>query len=140
MPPRAPLHVFVTGSASGIGRRLCEVLIDRGHRVTATDVAEAALREHASARAWPAGRALVLALDVRDASAWERAYAAAEAHIREALTRFQRLDDGGVDTWLDPAAPAAATGAAAVGADRPGRTRNPAAVGATRPRSVATPA
>lgn len=81
MPPGAPLHVFVTGAASGIGRRLGEVLIDRGHRVTATDVAEAALREHASARAWPAERALVLALDVRDASAWERVYAAAEARL-----------------------------------------------------------
>lgn len=81
MPPATPLHVFVTGSASGIGRRLSDVLIDRGHRVSATDVAIDALRAHASARAWPADRTLPLALDVREWAAWERAYAAAEAHL-----------------------------------------------------------
>ena len=71
----APLNVFLTGCASGIGRDLADALVAAGHRIWATDVAIERLREHA--RAWPSDRSACAPLDVRDAAAWESSYAAA---------------------------------------------------------------
>lgn len=60
---------FLTGCASGIGRRLAEALLSAGHRVAATDIDREALR--ARALDWPSDRGLALGLDVRDARQWE---------------------------------------------------------------------
>lgn len=77
MASAPPLRFFVTGCASGIGGRLCEVLVARGHHLWATDLAIDALRERAEAGRWPSARTTCAPLDVRDPAAWEASYAAA---------------------------------------------------------------
>jgi 3-oxoacyl-[acyl-carrier protein] reductase len=78
--------VFVlTGCTSGIGRHMADVLVTRGDRVVATARNLDVLAEHAKARAWPADRACVRQLDVRDPQAWERV-------LEEAVAMFGRLD------------------------------------------------
>ncbi len=77
----APRTFFVTGCASGIGRHLADALIDRGHRVWATDLALEPLRAHAEERAWPSERTFCAKLDVTDAAAWEQVYAQALDHL-----------------------------------------------------------
>ncbi len=77
----APLTVFVTGCASGIGRHLADALLDAGHRLWATDIAIENLRTHAASRGWPSDRSVCAELDVSDANAWQRCYAAAIAHF-----------------------------------------------------------
>lgn len=74
-----PQRFFITGCASGIGRHAADSLVAAGHTVFATDLRLDPLRDFAAARAWPAGRTFVRALDVRDADAWEAAYAEATA-------------------------------------------------------------
>lgn len=73
----APQRFFITGCASGIGRHAADVLVAAGHTVFATDLRLAPLQDFAAARAWPAGRAVCRALDVRDPAAWEAAFAEA---------------------------------------------------------------
>lgn len=75
--------VLVTGAASGIGRRAAQMLVERGDRVLALDVNEVAL--HELARAWPAERAAVRRLDVREAADWEAA-------LEDARGRWGRVD------------------------------------------------
>jgi 3-oxoacyl-[acyl-carrier protein] reductase len=89
-PQDRPRRFFLTGCASGIGRHLAGALLAEGHRVWATDLDLAALSAHADAR-WPADRARVAALDVRDAAAWSRVFAEAVA------------DMGGVDVLMNVA-------------------------------------
>ena len=76
-----PLTVFATGCASGIGRHLADALLDAGHRLWATDIAIEDLRTHATSRSWPGDRSVCAELDVSDADAWQRCYAAAIAHF-----------------------------------------------------------
>lgn len=61
---------LISGCASGIGRRLAEVLHERGERVTATDLDEAALRGHFSGH--ESERLRLARLDVTDPAAWNR--------------------------------------------------------------------
>lgn len=77
-PHVAASRFFLTGSASGIGRHLADVLLAAGHEVFATDLDDAALRAHAAASGWPADRAHTRRLDVTDASAWAVVFAEAE--------------------------------------------------------------
>jgi 3-oxoacyl-[acyl-carrier protein] reductase len=70
--------VLLTGGASGIGLHLAGVLADRGYRVMATDIDEAALSRRALERGWDSGRVVLRRLDVRSAAAWEEALDAAE--------------------------------------------------------------
>lgn len=77
------LTVVLTGCASGIGRQLATDLYRLGHRIVATDVNEAAMREWGAVH-WPDERRReIVAFDVRDAEAWERALDGAEARFGE---------------------------------------------------------
>ncbi len=76
---------LVTGCASGIGRHLVGVLVEQGHRVVATDLTLAALKDVAKQDGWPADRVLLKSLDVRDPEAWDRA-------VEFALSRCGALD------------------------------------------------
>ncbi|WP_433620842.1 SDR family NAD(P)-dependent oxidoreductase [Nocardia sp. CA-120079] len=67
--------ILVTGAANGIGAAITRAAIDRGHRVLVTDIDEVAA--HAAAEALGA-RAAGFGLDVRDGTAWEKAFDAAE--------------------------------------------------------------
>lgn len=86
-----PRVMLLTGCASGIGRHLADVLLERGHRIMATDVNIEALRVHATGSGWPVaeggngGRALVRRLDVRSAADWDAA-------VTELVKAFGALD------------------------------------------------
>ncbi|MDI5965461.1 SDR family NAD(P)-dependent oxidoreductase [Streptantibioticus silvisoli] len=77
---------FVTGASRGLGRRLVETALDRGDLVAATARDPRALDDLADGLPpEPAGRLLVLPLDVTDADA-------ARAAVDTAVRRFGRLD------------------------------------------------
>jgi 3-oxoacyl-[acyl-carrier protein] reductase len=83
---RDPISILCTGCASGIGRAVARRLYAEGHSIMATDADEAALRRASDAEGWSdPSRAVVRALDVRDAQAWHVAIADAER-------RWRRLD------------------------------------------------
>ena len=73
-----PERFLVTGCASGIGLAVADALVEKGHRVVATDINETALAEHAKAAQWPEGRVLTHRLDVCDADAWKKVIDAAQ--------------------------------------------------------------
>ncbi|MEO1085901.1 MAG: SDR family oxidoreductase, partial [Acidobacteriota bacterium] len=73
---QGPSRFLITGAASGIGRRLVDDVLARGHRVLAADLAEDALE---AIEEWPAGRVIRRRLDVRDPDAWGEAVASAAA-------------------------------------------------------------
>lgn len=72
---------FVTGAASGIGKRVTEVLLEKNQRVVATDIAHDQLvtlhKSHPNL--------LLLKLDVTDHSMWETCYA-------QAVEKFNTID------------------------------------------------
>lgn len=70
--------VAVTGAASGIGRALAQVLVERGAHVAISDINEAALAQTA-AMLGAQGRVSSHVVDVRDRSAVERYAAEVEA-------------------------------------------------------------
>ncbi len=74
-------HAFVTGCASGIGRRTVTVLLARGYRVTATDFNEPGLHDAATADRWDPARVELISLDVRDPVGWEAALSRATARF-----------------------------------------------------------
>jgi NAD(P)-dependent dehydrogenase (short-subunit alcohol dehydrogenase family) len=72
---KEPFHdatAVVTGGASGIGKAHCEELGRRGSRVVVTDLQEEGAHAVAEGIVKAGGRATSSALDVRDASAFER--------------------------------------------------------------------
>src|SRR5262245_31488632 len=76
-----PRSFVLTGCAGGIGQVLAKTLLERGHRVFATDVRLDALEAAAEAGAWPRERTHLAALDVRTAAAWEAALDDAEHRL-----------------------------------------------------------
>ena len=78
-------HYLITGSASGIGRHMTDVLLREGHAVFATDLNLEALEKTADALGWRAQRAHLHHFDVTDFEAWQRA-------VRLAVERFGHLD------------------------------------------------
>jgi 3-oxoacyl-[acyl-carrier protein] reductase len=69
--PRPEADRFVvTGCASGIGRVVAGRLVNRGHRVMATDIDEEGLAKAADDQAWPSDRVLRARLDVTSADDW----------------------------------------------------------------------
>ena len=62
--------VWVTGSASGLGRYLTGQLLQKGHRVLATDMDSAALELTAGADGWPGDRVKLEELDVTESAQW----------------------------------------------------------------------
>jgi 3-oxoacyl-[acyl-carrier protein] reductase len=80
-----PRVALVTGAASGIGRRLAELLVQRGTCVVAADVDEAGLRRVFDEEVFPPDRAAAVRLDVREPGDWEAA-------VGEATGRWGRLD------------------------------------------------
>jgi NAD(P)-dependent dehydrogenase (short-subunit alcohol dehydrogenase family) len=63
---------IVTGGASGIGRALCEALVEREAAVVVVDVDGARAHEVAKALMARGGRARAASLDVRDAAAFQK--------------------------------------------------------------------
>ena len=53
---------YVTGGAAGIGKGVCEVLLEEGANLVAADIQEDVLRENV--REWPAGRVKVIGTDL----------------------------------------------------------------------------
>ncbi|MEM7352842.1 MAG: SDR family oxidoreductase [Acidobacteriota bacterium] len=78
MPASTPDRFLLTGCASGIGRHLANELLQRGHRVLATDLDLEALERYAARAGWPE-RGHVRQLDVCDPEAWQQALDAAES-------------------------------------------------------------
>ncbi|MFA5632704.1 MAG: SDR family oxidoreductase [Porticoccaceae bacterium] len=72
---------LVTGTASGIGRGLAEVLAERGMKVVATDINEDALAETNAALSRSGVPFLTSPLDIRDAAAWEALLDRAEREL-----------------------------------------------------------
>jgi NADP-dependent 3-hydroxy acid dehydrogenase YdfG len=62
---------LITGCASGIGARVADALVARGHRVAASDINIDALEAHASDVGWSSST-LCERLDVTDAGDWQR--------------------------------------------------------------------
>lgn len=62
----------LTGCASGIGQKMADTLLRRGHRVVATDLRLEILRAEAERLGWPEDRVRLESLDVRQAQEWER--------------------------------------------------------------------
>lgn len=91
MPTDKPSAMLLTGCASGIGRHLADVLIERGFRIMATDANIEALRAHATRSGWPVvasgtdARVLLRELDVRSAADWDAA-------VTEVVETFGSLD------------------------------------------------
>lgn len=86
MPSASPPQImFVTGAASGIGRCLAGRLLAAGHALVLTGQDLPTLEAIAAADRWPANRAHLRELDVRDVERWR-------ALIDETLARFGRLD------------------------------------------------
>ncbi|MGB1698541.1 MAG: SDR family NAD(P)-dependent oxidoreductase [Nannocystaceae bacterium] len=75
----APLHVFVTGAASGIGRCVVRELLGIGATIVATDIDEESLRQTAKDDHWPRERVTCVTLDVRDAAAIAKRFSDADA-------------------------------------------------------------
>jgi 3-oxoacyl-[acyl-carrier protein] reductase len=73
----SPDRFIVTGSASGIGLRVTQLLAALGHRVLATDIHLEALEAAAERDGWSRDRIRLESLDVTDPTEWERVLAAA---------------------------------------------------------------
>jgi 3-oxoacyl-[acyl-carrier protein] reductase len=72
---------FVTGAASGIGKKLVGSLAAHGRRVVAADINEAGLSEAARAERWSNTSVITERLDVRSPDEWERALSRAESEL-----------------------------------------------------------
>ncbi|MCC6144692.1 MAG: SDR family NAD(P)-dependent oxidoreductase [Candidatus Hydrogenedentes bacterium] len=81
----ADRRFFLTGCASGMGRRLTTTLAQQGHRVYATDLNADALEKTAEECGWPDDRVRCAALDVRDQSQWKQRFS-------EAVADFGHID------------------------------------------------
>lgn len=68
---------FITGSASGIGRHITDVMLKRGHQVFAADLNLEALQKTAEELHWHDQRVHLHALDVTNFQAWQEALARA---------------------------------------------------------------
>lgn len=94
--------VVVTGGASGIGRGLVQVLLERGAKVVAADVDETALAQLGAELGVDGETLLVVRTDVTDA-------ASVDALRDAALARFGRVDVIVLNAGVAPAAPLLAT-------------------------------
>ncbi|BFM18082.1 hypothetical protein R50073_42650 [Maricurvus nonylphenolicus] len=66
--------VWVTGSASGLGRYLTGQLLQKGHRVLATDLTQDGLDNAAKDEAWDLDRVQLEVLNVTDLDAWQQLF------------------------------------------------------------------
>ncbi len=76
---------IITGCASGIGREVARILVEKGWMVLATDINEAGLKAYAQTQNWPDERVLLRKLDVRDQSQWQEI-------IKLAVDQWQQID------------------------------------------------
>lgn len=81
----SPGTYFMTGCASGIGRHVAGLLLERGDRVYATDVHLDALKKCATDDRWPGERLRCDLLDVRNYEDWNVVFA-------RAVDAFGRID------------------------------------------------
>lgn len=80
-----PRNFFLTGCASGIGRHLSGLIVDRGYNLFATDVDVGTLETVVEKAGWPVDRVAAAALDVRDSDGWDTVFS-------EAVERFGHID------------------------------------------------
>jgi 3-oxoacyl-[acyl-carrier protein] reductase len=91
-----PGIVWLTGSASGVGRHLTGAFLARGWRVLATDLDRRGLDAAMAEDGWPADRLLLAQLDVTDRDAWQSSY-------RRLLAEWGGLDVmGNVAGFIQP--------------------------------------
>ena len=77
---------LVTGGGGGIGSAICTTLAAAGHAVVAADLDEAAAKRVAEAVAQSGGRALAVAMDVRQSASVENGF-------QQAIGEFKRIDN-----------------------------------------------
>ena len=71
-PTTAAPCVWITGSASGLGRYLTGQLLQKGHQVLACDLSEDSLAKAAEEDGWDLEQVQLAALDVTDLGAWQQ--------------------------------------------------------------------
>jgi len=76
---------FLTGCASGIGKRLSNSLIQKGAKVIASDLQKTSLMEIAEEHSWIENQVLLQKLDVRKPSDWKKA-------LEASLEKFGQVD------------------------------------------------
>jgi glucose 1-dehydrogenase/3-oxoacyl-[acyl-carrier protein] reductase len=77
---------LVTGGGGGIGSAICTALAAAGHAVVAADLDETAAKRVAEAVAKSGGRALAVAMDVRQS-------ASVESGFQQAVGKFKQIDN-----------------------------------------------
>lgn len=81
-----PRVTLVTGGGGGIGSAICTTLAAAGHGVVVADLDEAAAKRVAATVAQAGGRALAVAMDVRQSASVDNGF-------KQAIGEFQRIDN-----------------------------------------------
>lgn len=79
--------VWVTGSASGLGRHLTGQLLQKGYRVLASDLSQQALEKTATEDNWNKDSIRLKSFDVTDLQAWQKVF----TETQEQGMRFSHL-------------------------------------------------
>jgi 3-oxoacyl-[acyl-carrier protein] reductase len=88
-PVSSPVYdnevIWLTGSASGVGKHLTSAFVRKGYYVVATDINIDALKNIAETETWPTDRLMITQLDIRSADQWQQIF-------DQILAKWGRLD------------------------------------------------